>query len=100
MPCNRQATGAVPSAKNFSSKLQHIGQRTPAEFASDDEDYKDNPSQPIPHDVSDTGVVAGTNSDCPPLVILNDPDKGLSSQKVKPTEDIAWFFEMDPANGT
>ena len=50
--------------------------------------------------ISNTGVVAGTNSNSPPLIILNDPDEGLGSQKVKPTEDIAWFFKMDPANGT
>ena len=89
MSHNWQATWAVPSTEDFSSKLQCIGQRTPAEFTSDDEDYEDNSPQPTQHDVSDTGVVAGTNSNCPPLVILNDPDEGLGSQKVKPTEDIA-----------
>ena len=99
MPHNQQATQAVPSAKDFSSELQCIGQRTPAEFASDDKDYKDNSPRPTQHDVSDTGVAAGTNSNCPPFIILNNPKEGLGSQKVKPTEDIAWFFETDPADG-
>ena len=45
-------------------------------------------------------TAAGTNPDHPPLVILNDPDEGLGSQKVKPTEDLAWFFETDSADGT
>ena len=43
MPCNQQATWAVPSTEDFSSELQCIGQRTPAEFASDNKDYEDNP---------------------------------------------------------
>ena len=85
MPRNRRA---VPSTEDFSNELQHI----PAECTSD-EDHEDNPPRP-------TGLVAGTNSDHPPLVILNNPDEGLGSQKVKHTQDLAWFFEMDPADGT
>ena len=88
MPCNWQAPWAVPSTEDFSSELQHIGQRIP-ESASDDEDNEDNPTWPTQQNVSNTGVVAGNNSNGPPLIILNDPNEGLGSQKVKPTEDIA-----------
>ena len=48
MARNQQATQAVhrqPSTEDFSSELQGIGQRVPAESTSDDEDedYNDNP---------------------------------------------------------
>ena len=79
---------------------------TLAESTFDDEDY--NPLQPTWRNVSNTRLsapvnldtVAGTNSDHPPPVILNDADEGLGSQKVKATDDIAWFFKTEPADGT
>ena len=79
---------------------------TLAESTFDDEDY--NPLQPTRCNVSNTRLsapvnldtVAGTNSDHPPPVILNDADEGLGSQKVKATDDIAWFFKTEPADGT
>ena len=99
MPHNQQATQAIPRTEDFTSEIQCIGQRSP-ESTSDNEDYEDNPPWPTQHNVSNTGVVASTNSNGPPLVILNDPDEGFGSQEVKPTEDMAWFFETDPADGT
>ena len=83
MPHNQQATWAVPSTEDFSSELQHISQRTPTEFASDDEDYEDNPPWPTQHNVSNTGVAAGTTSNSPPLITLNDPDESLGPSILK-----------------
>ena len=65
---------------------------------SDDEDYDNNPLQCTWPDASNTRSAVGTDSDHPLLVILNDPKGG--SQKVKATEDLAWFFKTDPADGS
>ena len=48
--------------------------------------------------VTDSTGVAGDTSDRPPPVILNDPDEG-SSRKVRPTDDLAWFFDTDEETG-
>jgi len=88
----------LPSTEDFSGDLRHIDQRTLAESTSDDEDYDDNPLRCTRPDASNTRSVVGTDSDRPLPVILNDPEEG--SQKVKATEDLAWFFETDPADGS
>ena len=101
-----QAAPRQPNAEDFSSDLQDVGQMTLAESTFDDEDY--DPLQPARRNVSNTrssapvnlDTVAGTYSDHPPPVILNDANEGLGSQKVKATDDIAWFFETEPADGT
>ena len=101
-----QAAPRQPNTEDFSSDLQDVGQMTLAESMFDDEDY--DPLWPPWRNVSNTrssapvnlDTVAGTNSDHPPLVILNNADEGLGSQKVKATDDIAWFFETEPADGT
>ena len=101
-----QAVPRQPNAKDFSSDLEDVGQMTFAESTFDDEDY--NPLWPTQCNVSNSRLsapvnldtVAGTNSNHPPLVILNNTNEGLGSQKVKATDDIAWFFKTDPADGT
>ena len=101
-----QAAPRQPNAEDFSSDLQDVGQMTLAESTFDNED--NDPLRPAWRNVSNTRLsapvnldtVAGTNSDHPPPVILNDANEGLGSQKVKATDDITWYFETEPADGT
>ena len=88
----------LPSTEDFSGDLWRIDQRTHAESTSDDEDYDNNPLWFTRPDASNTRSAVGTDSDHPLPVILNDPEGG--SQKVKATEDLTWFFETDPADGS
>ena len=124
----RRAATRQHNAEDFSEELQNIPSLEPVSDDEDDESYEPvrlprrnvnrtmqaagtttNSSAP---DILGTATgtitdspapantrMAGDTSDHPPPVILNDPDEGSGSQKVRPTEDLAWFFNTDDETG-